>query len=46
MDNLYTPRLEHRLRAVESKLVHQIKMWPLNLSSLVIPILTTDQTIP
>lgn len=45
MDNLYTPRLEHRLRAVESKLVHQIKIWPLNLSSLVILILSTEQAI-
>lgn len=39
MDNLFTPRLEHRLRAVESKLVTQIKIWPLNFSSLVILLL-------
>lgn len=45
MDNLYTPRLEHRLRTVESKLVHQIKIWPLNLSSLVILILSTEQAM-
>lgn len=46
MDNLYTPRLELRLRAVESKLVHQIKIWPLNLSSLVmVMILSTERAI-
>lgn len=39
MDNLFTPRLEHRMRAVESKLVTQIKIWPLNFSSLVILLL-------
>lgn len=39
MDNLFTPRLEQRMRAVESKLVTQIKIWPLNFSSLVILLL-------
>ncbi|XP_060658708.1 syndetin [Drosophila nasuta] len=34
-DNLYTPYLEQRLRAVESNVVNQIKVWPLNFSSLI-----------
>ncbi|XP_017839897.1 syndetin [Drosophila busckii] len=34
MDNLYTPRLEQRLRSVESNVLPQIKVWPLNFSSL------------
>ncbi|KAH8395387.1 hypothetical protein KR222_009619 [Zaprionus bogoriensis] len=33
-DNLYTPRLEQRIRALESNVVTQIKIWPLNFSSL------------
>ncbi|EDW09701.1 syndetin [Drosophila mojavensis] len=34
-DNLYTPRLEQRLRAVETNVLTQIKVWPLNFSSLI-----------
>lgn len=34
-DNLYTSRLEQRLRAVETNVLTQIKVWPLNFSSLV-----------
>ncbi|KAH8297497.1 hypothetical protein KR044_013452 [Drosophila immigrans] len=34
-DNLYTPCLEQRLRAVESNVITQIKVWPLNFSSLI-----------
>ncbi|KAH8253234.1 hypothetical protein KR032_004363 [Drosophila birchii] len=34
-DNLHTPRLEQRLRAVELNVLPQIKLWPLNFSSLV-----------
>ncbi|BFG04869.1 syndetin [Drosophila madeirensis] len=33
-DNMYTPRLERRLRAVEANVLPQIKLWPLNFSSL------------
>ncbi|XP_068145316.1 syndetin [Drosophila tropicalis] len=33
-DNLYTPRLEQRLRSVETNVLPQIKLWPLNFSSL------------
>ncbi|EDW00668.1 syndetin [Drosophila grimshawi] len=33
-DILYTPRLEQRLRAVETNVLTQIKVWPLNFSSL------------
>ncbi|XP_030378131.1 syndetin isoform X2 [Scaptodrosophila lebanonensis] len=32
--SLYTPRLEQRFRAVEKNVLKQIKMWPLNFSSL------------
>ncbi|XP_034653173.1 syndetin [Drosophila subobscura] len=33
-ENMYTPRLERRLRAVEANVLPQIKLWPLNFSSL------------
>ncbi|XP_017049931.1 syndetin [Drosophila ficusphila] len=33
-DNMYTPRLEQRLRSVETNILSQIKLWPLNFSSL------------
>ncbi|XP_016976178.1 syndetin [Drosophila rhopaloa] len=33
-DNMYTPRLEQRLRLVESNILSQLKLWPLNFSSL------------
>ncbi|XP_017148549.1 syndetin [Drosophila miranda] len=33
-DNMYTPRLERRLRSVEANVLPQIKLWPLNFSSL------------
>ncbi|XP_034478731.1 syndetin isoform X2 [Drosophila innubila] len=34
-DNLYTPRLEERLRGVESNVLTHVKAWPLNFSSLI-----------
>ncbi|XP_016930475.2 syndetin [Drosophila suzukii] len=33
-ENMYTPRLEQRLRSVETNVLPQIKLWPLNFSSL------------
>ncbi|KAH8401503.1 hypothetical protein KR009_005924 [Drosophila setifemur] len=33
-ENLYTPQLENRLRALEANVLPQIKLWPLNFSSL------------